>query len=101
MRILVHDYGKFPYPWQLARSLAKRGHTVAYIYNTAEPARTTTEISENEASRLSVIGITLPKPLVKHKFVARRAWEIAYGNAVGPEIDRFQPDVIISANTPL
>jgi colanic acid biosynthesis glycosyl transferase WcaI len=101
MRIVVHDYGNFPYPWQLAKAFAKRGHTVLYIYNTAEPARTTLDIESDEQDRLQVVGITLSKPLLKRSFVARRQYEIDHGVAVEPHLDQFKPDVVISANTPL
>lgn len=101
MRILMHDYGGFPYPWQLARTLADRGHNVEYIYNAAEPPRATIQTTPEERGRLTALGIKLPKPLLKRSFVKRRAWEVQYGRTVGPEIDRFRPDVVISANTPL
>jgi colanic acid biosynthesis glycosyl transferase WcaI len=101
MRILLHDYGRHPYPWQLARTLAQRGHNVNYIFNAADPARTTLDVDERLKSRLTVTPITLAQPLHKASLFKRWRWEKEYGRVVLPEIDRFEPDVVISANTPL
>jgi colanic acid biosynthesis glycosyl transferase WcaI len=101
MRILLHDYGRHPYPWQLARVLAQRGHTVNYMFNSADPARTTLDIGDQEKSRLTVTPITLAHPFRKASLPKRWRWERDYGRAVLPEIDRFAPEVVISANTPL
>ncbi|WP_437229253.1 glycosyltransferase family 4 protein [Planctomicrobium sp. SH661] len=101
MRILLHDFGRFSYPWQLARSLAQRGHDVQYVYSTAEPARTVIDISNEESNHLSAVGISLDRPLQKRQFFARRKWEKEYGQKLPAVVERFRPDVVISANSPL
>jgi glycosyltransferase involved in cell wall biosynthesis len=101
VRILLHDFGRFSYPWQLARSLAERGHTVRYLYSTGEPARTGLEIPAGLESRLTVSGVAPARTLQKQKLVQRYLWEREYGEMLPPEISQFRPDVVISANAPL
>ncbi|HTE17166.1 MAG TPA: glycosyltransferase family 4 protein [Armatimonadota bacterium] len=101
MRILLHDYGQFPFSVELARSLARRGHELLYAYNKADSARAHLAFSEEERRRLEVVGVEVSQPLLKQSFYKRRQHEVAEGHAAAKEIDRFRPDVVISANTPL
>jgi glycosyltransferase involved in cell wall biosynthesis len=52
-------------------------------------------------SRLAIHGIKLQYPFRKYSFAARRAAELEHGRKVAEMILNYQPDVVISANTPL
>ncbi len=101
MRIFVHDYGRYPYPWELTRALAERGHQVLYTYSEADTARATIAVPESEKNHLTVVGIRTTKPLHKSSFLKRRASEVEHGQLLAKELIKFRPDVVISANTPL
>lgn len=101
MRILLHDYGRFPFIFQLAGSLARRGHEVQYICSGAVPARSSLAVDPALADRLQTVTVPLDKPLAKDQFLRRRNQEIQHGHAVEKPFDAFKPDVVVSANTPL
>jgi colanic acid biosynthesis glycosyl transferase WcaI len=103
MRILVHDFGGYPYPIQLSRSLARRGHEVLHAYcgslTTTPGGNFSYRDDDPPAFRIS--RIDLSRPLNKFSFVTRWRQENAYGRLAAQELTRFHPDVVISANTPL
>ena len=103
MRILSNDFGGYPYPIQLARALARRGHEVLHTYCASlqtTPQGTLQPLS-TDPSPFEVHGLTLRQPLEKFSFVRRWRQEREYGRLLAEEIRRFQPDVVLSANTPL
>ena len=98
-RILLHDYGGYAFTYQAAQSLAARGYPVSYVYSD-----TTQFIKRNPgagSANLSSVGVQLSKPFQKYSFIKRREQEIEHGRRVVEEIERFRPDVVISADTPL
>ncbi len=103
MRILVHDFGGYPFPLPLSRRLARRGHTVRHVYcaslattpNDALPAR------PDDPAALSIAGLALRQPLDKYSFVKRWWQENAYGRMLCRDAARFRPDVVLSGNAPL
>ena len=78
MKLLLHDYGNFPFIRQLARSLAMRGHDVHFVYSESTQL---IKRSENglPVKNLTITGITLKKPFEKYDFLRRRACEIEHG----------------------
>jgi glycosyltransferase involved in cell wall biosynthesis len=103
MRILIHDFGGYPFPVQLSRALAERGHTVAHVYCGSLP---TTPNSRNldvpdAPPGLTVHKVELDRPLDKFSFIARWRQENQYGRLAAGAVSRFRPDVMLSANTPL
>src|SRR5512143_2239209 len=100
-RVLLHDYGRFPFILQIARKLADRGHKVCYICSAAVPGRAALELSPREEENLKLVSIPVSGPLAKQAFVKRRNQEIAHGRQLEKEAERFGPDVVVSANTPL
>jgi glycosyltransferase involved in cell wall biosynthesis len=101
MRIFIHDYGRYPYPWQLAKALAKRGHTVRYGYSASDPERTKLHITTDERDRLDAVGIRHTLSADKHNLLKRRAHEKEHGVKLTAEVLTFAPDIVISANSPL
>ena len=103
MRILSNDFGGYPYPMELARALAARGHTVLHTYCASlqtTPQGTLRRLPDDPAG-LEVKGLALGQPLAKYSFVKRWRQERAFGRLLAAEIARFEPDVVLSANTPL
>jgi len=101
MRLLIHDYGRFPFIFQLARKLAERSVQVCYVYSAAVPERASLTDAPNKPPGLEVVAIPVAGPLAKIDFVKRRKQEIAHGKALCEVAARFRPDVVVSANTPL
>ncbi len=103
MRILIHDFGGYPFPLPMSRRLAQRGHTVRHVYcaslqttpNQALPAR------PDDPATLSIAGITLGAPLDKYSFFKRWRQENEYGRLLCRAVEEFRPDVVLSGNAPL
>jgi glycosyltransferase involved in cell wall biosynthesis len=100
MRIIVHDYAGHPFQVQLSRELASRGHAVLHLYcgSTHTPQA---ELRQREGdANFEICGISLSKRIPKTSFLQRLQLERQYGPALIAECERFQPDVVLSANTP-
>jgi colanic acid biosynthesis glycosyl transferase WcaI len=100
LKIIVHDYGGYPFTRQLAESLVKRKHWVNYIYS-----ETTQSIKRGAhlpgQSDLQVTPVVLTKKFAKYSLFQRRAAEIEHGKKMAYEIKQFHPEVVFSADTPL
>jgi colanic acid biosynthesis glycosyl transferase WcaI len=102
MRILVNDYAGHPFELQLSRELARRGHTVLHTYFAAfQTPKGSIHDGCNEQGRLAIQGIIIDTEFSPHSALSRRSADRAYGQKLSQEVIRFQPDVVISANTPL
>lgn len=103
MRILVHDFAGHPFQIQLSRELASRGHDVLHLYCASlstTPQGSLLRRSDDPPS-FQVKGVSLDEAVRKSKFIKRWQQEREYGRrAVAAMID-FQPDVVVSGNTPL
>jgi colanic acid biosynthesis glycosyl transferase WcaI len=102
LKILVHDHSGHPYSVQLSRALAKRNHQVLYIYSGSfqSPHGNLNKVATG-LENINCLPIYLSKPFAKYSFIKRRFQEIEYGKILSKEVERFKPDAIISANTPL
>jgi len=102
MRILIHDYSGHPFQVQLSRTLAKRNHKVLHIYcSSFQTPRGTVQKLDTDSDNFSCRAIELSQPFEKYKFTKRIFQEIEYGNLLVKEVDKFKPDILISANNPL
>ena len=103
MRILVHDFGGYPFPAQLSRSLARRGHTVLHTFcgslQTTPQGALTPRRGDPES--LTIESVRLDRPLEKFSYFTRWRQENRYGKLLVDVVDRFQPDVVLSGNAPL
>jgi colanic acid biosynthesis glycosyl transferase WcaI len=102
MRIFVNEFCGHPFQIQLSRELAIRGHEVEHVYfsgNTSTPkgAVEDTNFSEN----LNICGLNIKREFEKHSLRSRRAADIEYGMVVAEAVQKFKPDVVLSANMPL
>lgn len=102
MRILVNDYAGHPFELQLSRELARRGHTVLHTYFAAfQTPKGSVDDHSGDQGRLAIRGIVIDKEFSPHSALSRRSADRAYGHKLCQEVVGFQPDVVISANTPL
>lgn len=102
MRILVNDYAGHPFELQLSRELARRGHTVLHTYFAAfQTPKGDVNDGSSDQGKLTIKGIVIDKEFSPHSALSRRSADRAYGHEICQEVIRFQPDVVISANTPL
>ncbi len=103
MNILQHDFGGYPYPADLSRALAERGHRVTHAWcgslTTTPGGKFVTRESDPESLRFE--AIELPEPLEKQNLVHRWRQEREYGRRAVELTRRVRPDVVLSANMPL
>jgi glycosyltransferase involved in cell wall biosynthesis len=101
MKIVVHDYVGHPFQVQLSRELAGRGHDVLHLYcSSFVTPRGALERRDDDPPGFQVRGIALSAVIPKTNFVRRFQLEAEYARALTAECDEFQPEVILSANTP-
>ena len=103
MRLLVHDYAGHPFQVQLSRELARRGHTVRHAYaGELQTPRGDLLPRADDAPTFSLYeGAMDPRyARRKYSFVRRRGMEIAYGRRVAKMIREWEPQIVLSANTP-
>ncbi|MFN3191794.1 MAG: glycosyltransferase family 4 protein [Aureliella sp.] len=103
MRLLLNDYGGYPFPIELSRELASRGHEVLHTYC---GSLATTPGGEHQKrscdpDKLEISSILLKESLDKYSFVKRWRQEREYGRRLLEQLKAFNPEVVISANTPL
>ena len=102
MKILIHDHSGHPFQVQLSRALAKRNHQVLHLYSGSfQTPHGTLDKLDTDPENFNCFPLYHSKPFAKYSFIKRRFQEIEYGKILSKEIDKFKPDVIISANTPL
>jgi glycosyltransferase involved in cell wall biosynthesis len=101
-RILINDYCGHPFQVELSRELARRGHDVLHVYSADDqtpkgdllPGRT-------DPASFEIQGVSLGRPLDKHRYVQRLRQERAYGELICRRIESFKPDLVIGSNNPL
>jgi colanic acid biosynthesis glycosyl transferase WcaI len=105
MRVFVNEFCGHPFQMELSRKLAKMGHQVCHVYfadNTLTP-KGETELRADDSRGLTIEGIHIRRDFARHKHsvLNRRQADLEYGREVAKQVDRFRPDVVISANMPL
>src|SRR5262245_46232884 len=101
MKILVHDYVGHPFQVQLSRELAGRGHEVLHLYcSSFVTPRGELERRDDDPSGFQVRGIGLSAIIPKTNFLRRFKLETEYAGALTEACEQFQPEVVLSANTP-
>lgn len=99
MRILINDFGGYPFPIQLSKYLSNNGYDVVHTY--VSNIQTPHGDMEAGASKLQIAPILLNTQFKKYSFTGRFKGEYEYAKKVGEVIDSFKPDIFLSANTPL
>ena len=101
MRILVHDYAGHPFQLELSEELARRGHEILHLHFDGLPTPKAGFDQSAKASNLTIHGVRIPRAFDKTKLLTRYLKELEYGRAVSREILSFEPNAVLSANTPL
>jgi glycosyltransferase involved in cell wall biosynthesis len=101
MRIIVHDYVGHPFQVQLSRELARRGHDVLHLYcSSFVTPRGALARRDDDPPGFACRGIALSQTIPKTNFVRRFQLEAEYARSLVAECVPFEPDVVLSANTP-
>ncbi len=102
MRFLVHDFAGYPFPIQLSRELARRGHEVTHAYPIGLPGpKGRLEPSTSDPEQLTIRGIAFCPGFRKYSVVPRLTAHRRYARDVKSLISRRQFDAVLSANTPI
>jgi colanic acid biosynthesis glycosyl transferase WcaI len=102
LRIAVHDYAGHPFQAELSRELARRGHDVLHLHCASlQTAKGAVARADDDPPTLAMAGVRLAREFPKYSLLRRPAAELEYGRRVAGELERFRPDVVVSANTPL
>jgi glycosyltransferase involved in cell wall biosynthesis len=101
MKILLHDYAGHSFQVQLSRELAARGHTVGHLYceSTHTPQGELVR-RDSDPPGFSVRGIRLAEMIRKNSLFRRFQLERDYAKRLIEECERFEPEVVLSGNTP-
>lgn len=94
--IFVHDYGGYPFTYQLAAKLSER-YKVTYIYCSGSGSSKGNKYSDEVG--LKCIDL-MNKPVDKANFIKRFFDEFNYGKKLKDLVSSSHVDVMLSANTP-
>jgi len=102
MRIFIHDFAGHPFPIQLSRELARRGHSVTHAYAEGLPGpKGKLKPNDSDPSRLKIRGVKLSSQFRKYSPVRRLWTQHAYARSLCALIREERPDVVLSGNTPI
>lgn len=99
MVIVMHDYGGYPFIYDLSYELSERGFQVTHIFSSASGSPSGI-FRENKNLKVIDLGADLPK-VKKGSFVSRFFSERHYGSLIASVIKEINPAMVISGNTPL
>ena len=101
-RILVHDYSGHPFQVQLSRWLAAQGHEVLHLYSASfQTPHGSLSMRADDPQTFQIDTVDVGPPVRKTSLVGRALQDFRYGVALTKAASRFQPQIIVSANTPL
>lgn len=95
----MHDYGGYPFIYDLSRALSEAGNSVIHIYSSASGSPSG-NFTETSTLKVIDLGANLPK-VNKNSFFQRYKQENFYGSLIAGKIIELKPDLVISSNTPL
>ncbi len=98
MKIAIHDYAGHPFQLDLSKQLSKLGYLVTHYYSSSSGGPKAG--FDREEENLSIVNINIGQ-IDKQNFVKRAFQENHYGKVLVNHLKKFNPDIIISANTPL
>jgi len=98
MKILINDYCGYPFQVDLSYELAKRGHDLCVTFTNASGGPKA--FSNHTYNNLNIINIEIPL-VEKQNFLKRWFQEKKYGLETIKVIEKFMPDIVFSADTPL
>jgi glycosyltransferase involved in cell wall biosynthesis len=102
MRILVHDFVGHPFPVQLSRELAIRGHHVTHTYLEGfQGPKGSLKKLTSEPQTLNIIPTRLPSTFQKYSPLRRLLAHRQYARQIRKLIAQVNPDVVLSGQTPI
>jgi len=102
MRIVLHDYSGHPFPAELSRELAGRGHQVRHVHCTSyRTGKGALELRDGDPPGLEMMPVDLGEPFDKYRYHRRVPQEIRYGRLFCQAVDPDQTDVLVCGNVPL
>ncbi len=102
LRVVVHDFSGFPFPVQLSRQLARRGHRVLHLHCPSYRAgKGDLELRDDDPPTLEIEPLDMGGRFEKYSAVKRVRQEVTYGSRLGRRIAEQRPDVVLSGDTPL
>lgn len=102
MRLLINDHAGHAFPLQLSRSLASRGHNVLHTFtNNLQTPRGNLQNFPNDPDKFNISPLTLNRPFNRYSPIKRYLHEIQLGKLLENKLIKFQPDLVISSQTPL
>jgi colanic acid biosynthesis glycosyl transferase WcaI len=99
MRIAINDYAGFSFPLELSRELSRRGHHVLHLYSEASGGPKASP-RQNGDQNLRMANLDAGC-VEKDNLLKRWRQERRYGGLAIRKLNDWQPDLIMSANTPL
>jgi colanic acid biosynthesis glycosyl transferase WcaI len=100
MRLVVHDFGGYPFSAQLSRVLAERGNQVLYLRSRGfRPPKDGPE-GADDPEGLTSDAVDIGRTASNTLGPSRLADERRYGTELARRITQFEPDVVLSANCP-
>jgi colanic acid biosynthesis glycosyl transferase WcaI len=105
LRILVHEFGGYPFPVELSRELAARGYEVTHSWcaSLIDTAGSAAELArrEDNPAMLDFVPLDLGEPLDKYRYLKRFRQERRYGSLAAELTERVGPEVVLAADVPL
>ena len=97
-KIVIHDYAGHPFQLDLSIALAENGYETYHIYTSSSGGPKAA--FKRNIKNLNIINFSVTN-IDKKNFIKRYFQEYNYGKKLVFEINKINPDVVISANTPL
>jgi glycosyltransferase involved in cell wall biosynthesis len=101
-RIAVHDFAGHPFQVHLSRELARRGHDVVHLHCPSyATGRGAIARRAGDPETFLAEPVSLKKTFDRYSPWRRLVQEHEYGRRVLERVRRFEPDLVLSSNTPL
>jgi colanic acid biosynthesis glycosyl transferase WcaI len=102
MKIVVNDHSGHAFTLQLSKQFAQSGHQVLHAYSVSfQSPKGNFEDQNGRGPNLTVLPITIKGIFDKYSLLKRRKQEIEYAQQLITELEKFEPDVVVSSTTPL
>lgn len=104
MKIVLADYGGYPFTYQLAGSLVDRGHDVLYAYRDSSRLRdvaTPRAKPDGTGAPVRAVWLDRGERMEKGNLLVRWVQERGFGRRLARQLGSERPDVVLSANMPL
>lgn len=99
MVVVLHDYGGYPFIFDISTQLSLKGIQVYHIFSSASGSPQG-NFKENENLKVIDLSANLSK-VKKSSFIRRFIQEYQYGKSLSKKILEINPDLVFSSNTPL